>query len=279
MNSLATNLRTRLGDNMPPSPMADDTGKELRERLLQEHAELLDRARDLEVGIGQLPNTVTPDNSARIQEFVAQVNSFAGTNGELPKAHKRAKQPFLDHGRIVDEVLLHRAQGLLRLLEPIRTKLDRYHKAIQDALRSKQEEQRLAAERARQEAEEEAARQRARAAMGVLAPGTRTDAKEALRRAEEAETRAAEAQKIIDAPDVRHTVRTDLGTTGYLRRELGFEVTNPLKIPWAELMAKYLRESDIQEILGKLVRAAVADGIKEIPGLRIFDNHRFQVKR
>jgi Skp family chaperone for outer membrane proteins len=294
MNALAQELRNRLGnqppepseddtaaelksdrlDNQPPEPIEDDTAAELKRRLESRYSKLLERVAAQELGISESPEVVTDENREQIQDFIRQGLDLVN---KVRQAHRSEKQPFLDHGRVVDSVLKHCADRLSQKLQRIQDKISAFARAKQALKRRAQDEQRLRAVEAHRKADEEAARLRAEAA--ALAAKNRLEASKLLREAERADEAAAAAQKIIAAPPIREIIHSDLGTTGYLR-EMGwtYEIENPMEIPWQRIMTEII-PGMVDELLDAAVKAATARGIYEIPGLRIFERDAKWVTR
>ena len=118
------------------------------------------------------------------------------------------------------------------------------------------------AERRRREDEEARAREEAErlAAQAKDAP--------TLDKAIEAETVARDAAKAAEAkPADMARTRGDLGSVSTLRTVWDFEVADYAAIP-LDLIRPYLARADID----KAIRGAVRSGLRELKGVRIFEN-------
>jgi hypothetical protein len=86
--------------------------------------------------------------------------------------------------------------------------------------------------------------------------------------AEREQTNAAIAAVQAEAPSAPVVLRGEYGASAFSVEKWDYEVMDPAAIPLG-----YLNIDDAA------VRQAIADGVRDIPGLRIFPNDQFRVKR
>lgn len=169
--------------------------------------------------------------------------------GEIARAQRAAEarrvffvKPLNDHVRAINDFFKLLAAPLVEADHTLRRKVLDYRKA---------EQERAATERARLEAERTAAEAGAQRALKESADN-RSDA---LRIA--ADEATAAMLRIVSPPAA--TVKTVLGTTT-ARRIWDYEVTNLAEVPLEYHMVD-----------AEAVRAAIRRGVREIPGVRIFE--------
>lgn len=152
----------------------------LLERLKEDHADLSDKAADLEMERLLLPSKVEDEETA--QQFTALIGKLKDLSRETEKKRESTKEPFLRNGRTVDGFFKEVRDPLEASAKDMNDQLNVYTRA------------KAARERAEREAKEREEREKAEAA--------RRAEEEARRKAEEA-TRAAaeEAARIRSAAD------------------------------------------------------------------------------
>jgi len=178
--------------------------------------------------------------------------------GDIAKGLKAAEErrvwfvrPLNDHVKAINEFFKGLVAPLADADRTLRNKVLAYRES---------ERQRLAAEQARLKAEADAREAAARAAIKTLG-ATREEVKAALDSADA----AIEAMEQVPPPPAP-TVRTALGSTT-ARRVMDFEVIDKSKVP-----------GDYLVIDVPTVRAAIRAGVREIPGLRIYEKEVLAVK-
>jgi hypothetical protein len=258
---------TRLGHNHPPEPMDPIEG--LTVRLAETHSDLATRFRDLELGCARIPDPLESEEDAAIlTDFIAQCQTHIK---KAEATHKQEKELFLRAGRAVDAFFKRRCDKLTAALKPGVSRLKAYRDQVALLERQRHEEARRAAEqearRAAAEAEEHraAAERLAREAQNV---GDRRQAAEELQLAEAAAERAAIAGRKATAPLEPTRIRGDYGALAYVTRSWTFEVVDLDRVP-REYMS--LDVEVVHETIAK-------DGIREIPGLRIFQAESLRVR-
>jgi FtsZ-interacting cell division protein YlmF len=265
MAETATPIRPGIGHNLPPEEIIDPQDPEiLRARLGRDHADLLRRFVELEQGAARIPAVKTEADAQRIVDFVAQQCTPLKT--EAKQIHDREKKPFLQCGKVVDEFFLRRIERFGVVVAQVSQHAELFYKRKKVEQRQREEEQRRRAAAEAHRAAEEAARLQVEARKTAA-----TDRAAAARlgvEAQEAEERAAVAQAIVEAPPAATRIHGDYGAVAFEKTRWRFEVVDPTQIPLG-----YLKLDD------DAINAAIADGVREIPGLEIFEEHQFQIRR
>lgn len=255
-----------LGHNHPPEPL--DPIEALDLRLSKTHREMVVRFVDLELGCARAPNPLrTEEDAAAATDFIAQCQAHIK---KAEAAHKREKEYFLKAGRIVDGFFKRRCTRLTGALVPVAVRLKAYRDQIAERDAERHEEARRESEAEAQRAAEEEAGHRAEAdrLAHAQSPAERQRAAEQLLLAEAAATRAAAAQQAALAkPEPTH-IRGDYGSTAYVRKVWAFEVTELDAVP-REYMS--LDVDVVREAINK-------DGVRDIPGLRIYQSETLHVR-
>jgi hypothetical protein len=256
-----------LGHNHAPEPM--DPVAAVTEQLAETHAQLVLRFRDLELGCARVPDPIdTEEDAAIATDFIAQCQAHIR---QAERAHKQEKQPFLDVGRAVDAFFKRRCDQLSTALAPAITRLKTYRDWVAQAERRRHDEARQAAEEEARRALAEAAARRA-AAEHLARDGQgfvdRRQAAEALRQAEAAMEQAEMASQRAAAPLEPTRIRGDYGATAYVSRSWSFEVVDLDQVP-----REYL-SLDVAVVREAITR----DGVRKIPGLRIFQVEALRVR-
>lgn len=252
-----------LGHNQPPEADRLDAAA-LLERLRRDHEELLRRFVELEHGAGRVPSEILNEEQAqRAADFIAQCHT---ATGQADKAHKSEKAPYLACSRVVDRFFLDRVKRFAEdVIAPVNAASALY-------LEKKRQRQRQAEAAQRQRALEEQRRAEAEAqrlAAEAAAATNRQKAADLGRQAEEAQERAETAATIAEAPPAPVRIHGDYGTTAYAKERYLWEVVDPFKIPM-----KYLRTND--EVISQDINRG---GVREIPGLRIWQENKFIVRK
>jgi hypothetical protein len=254
------------GHNQPPEPL--DPVQEPSARLAESHADLLARFRDLELGCTRVPDPVdSEEDAATLTDFIAQCQAHIR---QAEAAHKTEKALFLKAGRMVDAFFKRRCDQLTAALAPAIARLKAYRDKVARIEQERHEIARRAAEQAAGQAMAEAEEHRARAerlARGESL-GDRRAALNELQLAEEAGQRAQTAGCEATTPLEPTRLYGDYGSTAYVTRRWTFEVVDLDRVP-REFMS--LDVSVVRE-------AITRDGVRKIPGLRIFRAEALRVR-
>jgi hypothetical protein len=256
-----------LGHNQPPGSIDPIAG--LNARLGESHADLVSRLRDLEVGCARIPDAIaSEEDAATLTDFIAQCQASIR---KAEAAHKQEKAPFLRAGRVVDTFFRGRCDKLSAALIPAIARLKAYRDSVAEAERRRHHAERRAAAEEAVRAAAAAAEHRAtaeRLARAAESVADRHRAAEELRLAEEALQSAQAARQRARAVLEPTRIRGDYGATAYVTRNWSFEVIDLDRVP-----REYL-SLDVA-----VVREAIAkDGIRDIPGLRIFQAEALRVR-
>jgi hypothetical protein len=251
----------------------------LRARLGRDHADLMRRFVELEQGAGRIPAVRTEADAQRIVDFVAQQCTPLMT--EAKQSHTREKKPYLQCSRVVDEFFLRRIDKFNLAVGAVKARADQFLQQKKAAQRRREEAERLAAAERQRQAAAEAARLEAEAQKKAA-----TDRAAAVRlglEAQEAADRAAREQAIAEAPGAPVRLHGDFGAVGFEKQEWDYEVDDP-----SLGLAEALDAAGLGHLVYRLgylvpddaaVKAAIADGVREIAGLRIFQRDKFIIRR
>ena len=256
-----------IGHNQPPEPVDPIEG--LNVRLAASHADLVARFRALELACGRVPDPIaSEEDAATATDFIGQCQAQIK---KTEAAHKREKDLFLKAGRAVDAFFKRRCDKLNSLLAPAILRLKAYRDDLARAEARRHEETRRAAEAEARRATAEADEHRAAAERLAQEPQGlegRGRAAEELRLAEEAAARATTAGEQAMTVLEPTRIRGDYGATAFVRRSWSFEVVELDRVPreYMSLDVTVVRE------------AITRDGVREIPGLRIFQAEALRVR-
>ena len=208
------------------------------------------------------------EDAATATDFIAQCQLQVK---QAEAAQKQEKSLFLSGGRAVDTFFKARSERLSAALAPTVARLKAYRDAMAAAERHRHRE---AGERATEEArsslaEAEAHRARAKRPYEVEQSfEERRDAIETLRLADNATERAEAARRMASAALEPTRIRGNYGATAFVRRSWRFEIVDLDQIPreYMSLDVPVVRE------------ALTQDGIRHIPGLRIFPTEGLRVR-
>ncbi len=256
-----------LGHNQPPEPIDPIAG--LGERLATSHADLVARFRDLELGCARVPDPLeSEEDAATLTDFIAQCQAHVRT---AEAAHKAEKALFLTACRVVDGFFKGRCDQLTAALAPAITRLKAYRDQVARIEQQRHQAIRHAAEAEARQAMAEAEQHRAtaeRLAREGESLEDRRHAAEELRLAEEAAERAMAAGHQATLPLEPTRLHGDYGSTAYVTRLWSFEVVDLDRVP---------REYMSLDVA--VVRQAITrDGVRKIPGLRIFQAESLRVR-
>ncbi len=256
-----------IGHNQMPEAIDPIAG--LNMRLTSRYADLIARFRDLEVGCARVPDPIaSEEDAATATDFIAQCQVQLR---KAEAAHKREKELFLRAGRAVDAFFKRRCEKLAAALGPPIARLKAYRDRVAEAERRRHQEARHLAEaeaaRAAAEAERHLA-DAARLAQQAKSPHDRKRAAQELRQAEMAAEQAREAGERAALALEPTRIQGDYGSTAYVTRQWTFEVVDLDRVP-REYMS--LDVAVVREAITK-------DGIRDIPGLRIFQSETLRVR-
>jgi hypothetical protein len=256
-----------IGHNHPPGRVDPIEG--LNARLAISHADLVARFRDLELACGRLPDPIdSEEDAATATDFIAQCQAHTK---KAEAAHKREKDLFLKAGRAVDAFFKRRCDTLNAALAPAVSRLKAYRDELARAEARRHEAARCAAAEEARRAAAEAEQHRTvaeRLAGEAQSLEGRRRAAEALHLAEEAAACAAAAGQQATAVLEPTRIRGDYGATAFVRRSWTFEVVELDRVPreYMSLDVTVVRE------------AITRDGVRQIPGLRIFQAEALRVR-
>ena len=256
-----------IGHNQPPELVDPIDG--LKTRLATSHANLVARFRDLELACARVPDLVaSEEDAATVTDFIAQCQTHIKRAEVI---HKKEKELFLKAGRAVDAFFKRRCEKLSTALAPVVSLLKAYRDEIAETERQRHEEARRAAaveaRRATVAAEEHRAAAQ-RLAVDAQSFDERRRAAEELRLAEEASERAEMMNRRASAAPQPTHIRGDYGAVAYVTRSWTFEVVDLDRVP-REYMSL-----DVEVVRETIAR----DGVREIPGLRIFQAESLRVR-
>jgi hypothetical protein len=255
MNDLNLNPRAEIGGNAPPSAL-----ELLREDLDAKCASLI-KDRDFWLArAGAEPEEITtPAEASSAAQLAKDVRTALK---DIEAAHKLAKAPYLDGGRLVDAHFKAIGEPLTTLGNILGRRMTLYQRKVENE------------ERMRREAVAAKAREEALAAEAAAMEAERGADEIAHRRALEAQQRAAlkveQAEEAAAAPAAELSrVRSPLGATMSLRTEWVHS-----ELDRATLDLEALRPYLAIDALDKAVRAAIKAGIRTIRGVRIHQESR-----
>ncbi len=241
----------------------------VEQRLKETYHDLVARFADLELGCGRVPAQIeSAEEAGLVADFVAQCQTHIR---RAESAHKQEKGPFLRDGRAVDAFFKRRSEKLGSLIDGVLERLKAYydraiaereaaHQAFVDAAEA--EAKRAAGEAAQHRAEAERLAQVAANASG------RRRAAEILALAEAAAERARAAMVRARTPLAPMRVEGDYGAVAYLTHSWSFDVVDLNEVP-----------RDYLAVNAEAVRTAIGKaGVRDIPGLRIFQSESLRVR-
>jgi hypothetical protein len=254
------------GHNRPPELIDINDPAQLTARLERDHNDLVQRFADITIGIEQVPEIISDEDTAtRVVDFVGQ--QVRGLADDAKKIHTQEKAPFLVCGRAVDNFFLRRIDKLNAAVAPVMTRAQAYLRRKLDEQRAREEQLRREAE-AKRLAEEAEARRLAAEAQRAIDEGERRRAAELKKQAEAATERAAQAEAIEHAPPTPVRLHGDYGATAFAVERWLFDYEDLNLLPPQFWMPD---EAAIKKAIGR--------GVRDIPGLRIYREDAFRIKR
>lgn len=248
--------------NFPPRDLL--TGEALREQLIDQNVELLNRRNELLDAAARAPEITDEDTAQKISDFIKQLTALAKT---ADAARVAAKEPYLAGSRGVDGFFhaitdpIGKAKGIIeaKLSIWLRAKADKERRAREaTAQAAREEEMRKFAEA---QAAEKAANRR------TADEATKANARAAEQAAQAAAAEAAERQKEADASAAELSrTRGDYGAVASLRTYWTFR--NPDR---ASLDLEALRPHIPTDCLEKAIRSFIKAGGRQLDGVVIYE--------
>ncbi len=252
------NYLSALHHNNPPADLL--VGEALREKLQDEHAELLRRRDELLEAAGRVPPITSDDVAGKVSDFIKQLAALTKT---AETYRTGAKEPYLDGGRVIDGFFKGITDPVTETKTGVQKKLTIYLREKEEAAR----QARIAEERAAREAAE-AARREAEAKAKALADEQGLAA--AIEAEKAAQLAAADLAKAEQAADVKPAelsrTRGEYGAVSSLRTQWVFDEIDRASID-LEALRPYLALADIE----KAVRAFIKAGGRELRGTTIYE--------
>lgn len=187
------------------------------------------------------------------------------------------KEPYLHSERAVDgffqPIRAALAKQLTDLNRRITAHLSREAAKERERLRAEEDRKRREAEAFQQQAQEAARKaQEARRADHRAAHAERAGSAQAASLAAQ-ETASVAAQAANAKPADLARTRTDIGTLSTLKSEWTFEIED-----WEAIRIESLRPYIDRATIEKAIRTAVKVGIRDLPGVRIFQTEKAMVR-
>ena len=247
-----------IGDNNPPPDLL--VGEALREKLRDEHADLLRRCEELLEAGQRVPAVTSDDVAGKVADFIKQLGALTKT----AESHRTgAKEPYLDGGRVIDGFFKGITDPVTELKTAVQRKLTIYLREKEEAAR----QARIAEERAAREAAEKARREAEEKAQAAADAAALDDAIEAEKAAELA---AADLVKAEQAADVKAAelsrTRGEYGAVSSLRTQWVFDEIDRDKID-LETLRFYIPQDGLETA----VRAFIKAGGRTLLGTRIYE--------
>ena len=247
------------GDNFPPN-----NPQLLQERLSEETIDLRSRHDELLAAVDRIPTECNDDETAgKISDMIKLITACSKS---FETKRVGEKEPFLTLSRSVDGFFKKFTENLDRAKRKASRPLEVYLKRKED------ERRRAAEESARLQREE--AESLAREAQ-MLAQANMPEASEqALGEAVRAEEQAQKADKQAEArPAELARTRGDYGSLATLRTTWVGEIVDK-----KSLDLDVLRPFMSDDVLQKLVNAAIKAGFRDIRGVKIFERSEAMVR-
>ncbi len=247
-----------IGSNNPPPDLL--IGDTLREKLLEDHADLLKRRDELLAAAERIPEIDSEDIARKVGDYIKQLTAAAKS---ADAARVGAKEPYLEGGRGVDGFFKNISDPLVDVKKRTETKLTKFLREKEaEERRRRQEEERLAREAA------ESARIEQERALASLRDAETLD--EAIN-AENASDRAqadlvkAEIAATAKASEMSQT-RGEYGSMSSLRTSWVFDGMDR-----ASLDLEALRQHLPTDALEKAIRSFIRAGGRELRGTTILE--------
>jgi hypothetical protein len=232
-----------IGHNQPPSVM-----EQIQAELSESQATIIRRRDDLLAGLDRAPESIGNDETAgKMADFIKQLTACTKA---AESARVGAKEPHLEASRAVDGFFKKITDPLASAKTKIQQRLDFYLREKAAAEQRRRSEEAAEMERLAKDAADRAQTEaQVTAAIAV-------------------EERAGEMRQEAQAkPADMARTRGDFGAVATLRSVWTFEVMDRSKIP-----ADYLMVNEAA------IKGAVKAGIREIPGVRIYQEQSAVVR-
>lgn len=255
-----------LGHNQPPEELDILNTGQLQTRLINKYRDMVQRVIELEQGVERAPPVVLDKATAtRLTDMVGK--QLRPLIDDLKKAHGVEKGPYYQCGRTCDDFFLRRCDRIDAAIKTVERRVHKFQALLREQERKAEEEQRRRAEAEQRRAEAEQRRLEEEARRAAEA-GDRQKQAVLATEAEAAGERAQQQAAIVTAPSEPTRIKGDYGSTGFVRTRWDYEVLDPLLVPLNCLT-----------IDDKAVRGLIAEGVREIPGLRIYETEDFTIRR
>jgi hypothetical protein len=261
-SAVAIDATQGVGHNHPPETV--DLVESIKGHLDFSYRELVARFIELELGCDRVPDPIYSEEEAGlVTDFIAQCQAHVR---QAENAHKVEKAAFLNGGRAVDGFFKRRCESLSAALLPVSSRLKAYYDRRQaaEAERHRTLIETAASEAAR--ADEHRAEAERLASSRNPADRKRAPQYHALADATRESAEAILRQAAACLEPVR--IQGDYGATAYITHSWTFEVVNLNEVP-----RRYLG------LNAETVRNAITkDGVRDIPGLKIFQSESLRVR-
>lgn len=251
-------LAELLRHNNPPPDLL--VGETLREKLQDDHGDLLRRRDDLLEAATRVPPIVDDDIAGKVSDFIKQLTALAKT-AEAKRTD--AKEPYLEGGRNIDGFFKSITDPVGKAKQFVERRLTEYLREKEaQARREREEQQRLAREAA------ERARAEAEAKAKALADEQSLSA--AIEAEKAAETASADLVKAEQAADVKAAelsrTRGEYGSVASLRTQWVFDEINRETID-LEALRHHLPTAALETAVRSFIKA----GGRELRGTTIYE--------
>lgn len=251
-------LAELLRHNNPPPDLL--VGETLREKLQDEHGDLIRRRDDLIEAATRVPPIVNDDVAGKVSDFIKQLTALAKT-AEAKRTD--AKEPYLEGGRNID--------GFFKsITDPVAKAKQFVERRLTDYLREKEAQARREREEQQRLAREAAERARAEAEAKAKALADEQSLTAAIEAEKAAETASADLVKAEQAAEVKAAelsrTRGEYGSVASLRTQWVFD-----DIDRATLDLEALREHLPIEAIKTAVRSFIKAGGRELRGTTIHE--------
>jgi hypothetical protein len=236
----------------------------IKRHLDASYRDLVTRFMDFEQGCARVPQRIDSEEAAGlVTDFIAQCQAHLR---QAETAHKVEKALFLQGGRTVDGFFKRRCESLSSALVPVLALL----KSYRDRREAAAVERRIALLAAAENEATRALEHRAEAERLTASenPADRNRAAQ-YRSLADAISESADAM-IREAAACMEPVRIqgDYGATAYITHSWSFDVVDVSAVPRRYLVLN-----------AETVRAAITkDGVRDIPGLKIFQTESLRVR-
>lgn len=201
-----------------------------------------------DVWLDKVPEIASEEQAGKAADFVGQLRAeYKATEAE----RKKEKQPHLDAGKAVDDAY-----------KPVTARLEKAAKVIKALLTGWLEKKQAIEDAARRDAEE-MARQIQAEADRLAREAEKANTIDAGIAAEQAQERAAAAQKDAGR-DRRANVQGETGRTIHTRTTYSGEIAD-----WDAALAFYSTDPLVSEAVGKAIARDIRGGTRVIPGVKI----------